>query len=119
MWRSLGQVILRYRIQLLCILLVLTALMGYWASQVRLSYEFARAIPADHPIYKMYKEFKKKYGDDGNLLVIGVRTDSFFQADFFNNYAALDRDLKTLSGVENIISIPSGINLVKVSETEK
>lgn len=119
MWRSIGQFILQYRKFWLAILFILTAGMGYWASQVRLSYEFARAIPADHPKYKMYKEFKKKYGDDGNLLVIGVQSGDFFKASFFNNYSALLRDLKSLDGVEDIISVPSSINLVKITESKK
>ena len=119
MWRSIGQFIVQFRIYLLSGLLALTVLMGYWASQVALSYEFARAIPADHPKYKLYKEFKKKYGDDGNLLVIGVKSADFFKEKFFNNYAALQRKLKTLDGVEDIISIPTSINLVKIHETEK
>ena len=119
MWRSIGQFIVQFRIYLLSGLLALTVLMGYWASQVALSYEFARAIPADHPKYKLYKEFKKKYGDDGNLLVIGVKSADFFKEKFFNTYAALQRKLKTLDGVEDIISIPTSINLVKIHETEK
>src|SRR6266498_4996443 len=112
MWRSLGEFILKYRLTLLLILLGLTGFMMYHASKVELSYEFARAIPTDHPKYKAYQEFRKKFGEDGNLLVIGVQTDKLFNGKIFNNYISLQRDLKKITGVEDIISIPLAVNLV-------
>jgi len=93
--------------------------MGYHAKQVQLSYEFSRAIPVDNPKYKTYQEFKKQFGEDGNLLVIGIQTDKFFSQDIFNSYATLQRNIKKIPGVEDIISIPSAVNLVKNPATEK
>jgi len=119
MWQSLGQSILKYRLFLLLILLGLTSFMVYHASRVELSYEFARAIPTDHPKYKDYQEFRKKFGEDGNLFVIGIRTNQFFAEKIFNNYILLQKELKKINGVEDIISVPSAINLVKDSVSEK
>jgi predicted RND superfamily exporter protein len=93
--------------------------MAYEGSKVELSYELSRAIPVDHPKYKAYEEFKKKFGEDGNLLVIGIQTDSFFEQNIFNAYATLYRNLKKLNGVEDVISVPSSINLVKMADEEK
>ncbi len=119
MWKSLGQFILRFRWPLLILIVVLTGFMGYHASKVELSYEFARAIPIDNPKYKAYQDFKKKFGEDGNLLVIGLQTPDLFSEKIFNEYSALQRTLKKANKVEDIISIPSAVNLVKVPETEK
>ena len=119
MWRKTGQFILAYRLPLLLILIVATALMGYWASKVELSYEFSRAIPVNHPANKTYQAFKQKYGQDGNLLVIGIQTPDLFKEKIFNDYANLHRQLKKVSGVIDVISIPSAVNLVKQQETEK
>ena len=93
--------------------------MGIHASRVQLSYDFARAIPIDNPKYKAYQEFRNKFGEDGNLMVIGIQTDELFQEKTFNAYADLQRILKKANGVDDIISIPSAINLVKIPETEK
>lgn len=119
MWKSLGQFILRFRWPLLILVIALTAFMGYQASKVELSYEFARAIPTDNPKYKAYQDFKSKFGEDGNLLVIGLQTPDLFNEKIFNAYCTLQRTLKKASKVEDIISIPSAVNLVKVPETEK
>ena len=93
--------------------------MAYHASKVELSYDFSRAIPVNNPKYKTYQEFRKKFGEDGNLLVIGIQTNKFFEAKTFNAYAALQRNLKKVTGVDDVIGVPTAINLIKVPETEK
>lgn len=119
MWRNLGSFILKFRLPLLVILLGLSALMAWWGSKVEMSYEFTKAIPTDNPKYRDYQEFRKKFGEDGNLLVIGIQTDKLFTEKIFNDYTTLVHQLKKSKGVEDIISIPAAINLVKNPETEK
>src|SRR4030095_1327128 len=89
MWTSLGKFILKYRLFLLLILVAITAFMVWHASKVELSYEFARAIPTSNPKYKEYQEFRKKFGEEGNLLVIGIQTDQLFAEKMFNEYSKL------------------------------
>lgn len=119
MWKLLGESVLRYRFVLLAFLLLITLFMGWHASQVKLSYDFAKAIPTDNPRFKEYLAFKQKFGEDGNLLVIGIQTDKLFTAPVFNDYAALHQQLKTIDGVVDIISIPAAVNLQKNWETQK
>jgi uncharacterized protein len=113
MWNSLARIILRYGYLWLIILLGATAFLGWQASKVKLSYEFSRAIPKDNPKYKEYEEFRKKFGDDGNLLVIGVQTKDLFSQNIFNDYVSLENGLTKVSGVVSIISVPSSVNLVR------
>jgi predicted RND superfamily exporter protein len=119
MWNHLGRFILKYRILLLILLMGATAFMAYKARELQLSYEFANAIPTDHPKYKAYQEFRKKFGEDGNLLVIGLQTEHFFEERIFNDYTQLVKDIKKVNGVEDVISIATAVNLIKDSATEK
>lgn len=119
MWQNIGRFVLKYRLPLLIVLAALTGFMAYHASKVQLSYDFSRAIPTNNPKYKIYQEFKKKFGEDGNLLVLGIQTDSFFTEKIFNDYAGLQRKLKQQYGVDDIVSIPAAVGLVKIAETEK
>jgi uncharacterized protein len=119
MWERIGRFILKYRLPLLLILAALTVFMTWRASKVELSYDFSRAIPVNNSKYKAYKEFLKKFGEDGNLLVLGIKTDKLFQEKIFNSYATLQQNLKKVAGVEDVIGVPTAINLVKVTETEK
>ncbi len=93
--------------------------MGYQASKLKLGYEFARAIPTDNPKYKDYLSFKAKFGEDGNVLVIGVNDDAFFSNGHFDAYGQMLQKIKAIQGVEGILSVPAAITLVKSGEGEK
>ena len=111
MWQSLAKFVIKNRIVLLTALILSTGIMGYYASKVKLSYEFSRAIPTDNPKYLEYVSFKQKFGDDGNLLVAGITTKDFFKLKTFQAYEALQNDIKKVKAVDNILSIPGAITL--------
>lgn len=117
MWHRIAAFIIKFRITLLVTLLAATCVMGYYASKVELSYEFTNAIPTDNPKYKDYQNFRKQFGEDGNMMVIGVQTDKFFNQDFFTDYTKLVKDLEKVKAVENVLSIPGAINLEKDTTT--
>jgi uncharacterized protein len=119
MWQQLGKWVIKYRLVLLVLLLAVSGAMGYLATQVKLSYEFSKAIPEDNPRYRDYQDFRKQFGDDGNLLVIGVQTDKLFTLPVFSAYASLQRQLKALPNVEDVLSVPTAVNLQKDIFTQK
>jgi len=113
MWHRIAAFIIKFRILLLILLLGATAVMGYFASKVELSYEFTNAVPTDNQKYIDYQAFRKQFGEDGNLMVLGVQTDKFFTNPFFNDYVALVKNIESVPSVENVLSVPTAINLVK------
>ena len=119
MWQALGKAVLKFRIPLIIALVLLTVFMGYHASKVQMSYDFSRAIPTDHPKYKAYLEFKKTFGEDGNLLTIGFTSDKFFEVDQFNALTGFQERLKKIKGVEDIISVNGAVTLKKNDSTSK
>ena len=119
MWKSLAKFVLKFRLPLLIILAALTGLMGYFASKVNISYEFAKAIPTDNPKYQQYLSFREKFGEDGNLLVIGIQTDKFFNLNTFNAFNKLTADLRQIPHVDDALSVSSAINLIKDTVTQK
>jgi predicted RND superfamily exporter protein len=119
MWGRIAVFVLKYRLTLLLFMAAGFIFAAFQASKVELSYEYTRAIPIDNPKYLAYQDFLKKFGGDGNLLVIGVQTDSLFTKDVFNDYLRLSRNLKKLTAVEQVLSIPDAIILNKNILTEK
>lgn len=111
MWYRLGQFIIKQRLALIFLLMVTTGIMTYYATQVKLSYEFTRAIPTDNPRYQEYQSFLKKFGGDGNMMVLGFDSKSFYSVDYFNELAALHQSLKEVNGVTGILSVPDAVNL--------
>src|ERR1019366_4341375 len=119
MWQRLAKFVLKNRLALLILLFLCTGLMAFYASKIKLSYEFSKAIPTDNPKYQEYLSFKKKFGDDGNLLVIGVQTYSFFELSKFNAFKILNNDLKKIPYVENVLSVVNTADLLKDTASQK
>src|SRR4051812_31997080 len=105
MWKKLAEWIIRNRLYLLIFLFSLTAVMGWFASKVQLSYDFAKAIPVDNPKYKEYLSFKEKFGEDGNLMTVGFIKEDLFTLSNFNALVKFQNDLKQTEGVEDVISL--------------
>lgn len=119
MWEKIARFVLKNKIVLLVLMAAATAFMGWHASKVQLSYEFSRAIPTDNPKYRSYQQFRKQFGEDGNMMVIGITTPELFSNKIFFDYKSVADELKSIKGVENVLSVPSAINLQKDSATER
>ena len=115
MWYRLGQNILKYKKTYLFFILLSTVVMGYFAAQIKLSYEYTKAIPSDNPKFIVYNEFVKKYGVDGTTVVVGFKTDHFYSKDFFNQVDALHKTIKQNSAVAEVMSIPTAYTITKDS----
>lgn len=119
MWYKLGQFILKNRVVLLIMLFLATGFMAWQASKVQLSYEFSKAMPSNNEKYQQYIAFKHQFGEDGNALVIGVQTKSFYDLQHFNQYKKMLFDIKKVKGAEGIMAVPLAINLIKNDSTQK
>lgn len=119
MWQRLAKLVLKNRLLLLICLLAATLVMAFFASKIKLSYEFTNAIPVDNPKYEDYLSFKKKFGDDGNVLVIGVQSNDFFLLKNFQAFQDLNNELKKVPYVENVFSIANAVNLLKDTASHK
>lgn len=113
MWTSIARFILRYRFILLLLIGLITLVMGYFSKNLEITNNFARSIPTDNPKYLEYINFKNKFGEDGNLLVIGVSSQKFFELPFFNAYRTLCDSLKKTEHVSDVLAVPTVINLIK------
>jgi predicted RND superfamily exporter protein len=119
MWYRLGQNILKYKKTYLFFILLSTVVMGYFAVQIKLSYEYTKAIPSDNPKFIVYNEFVKKYGVDGTTVVVGFKTDDFYTKAFFNQVDALHKTIKQNNAVAEVMSIPTAYTITKDSVDTK
>lgn len=113
MWNSLAQFILRFRAPILISITLLTALMGLFASKARMKYDLSSAIPIDNPKYIEHQAFKNMFGEDGTMLVAGFTPKNIFDSAFFHAFTSWQKEIKKIKGVENMLSIPTAINICK------
>ena len=118
MWKYAAGKILRNKLTFIGIVAAITAFMVYETCQIELSYDFARVLPDDDPAYVEYMSFKKKFGEDGNVMVIGLSSPNLFGAQLFNDWSRLNREIKSIRcetcGKSRASPIRRAINAVRV-----
>ncbi len=115
MWEKVANTILRNRLALIIFLVIATGLMLFKASQVQLAYDNPKFIPNDDPDYLAYNQFKKTFGDDGSIMVVGVKTPKLKELDFFNDWYDLTFKLDSTENINRVLSIANIIDLEKKS----
>jgi uncharacterized protein len=119
MWKFLANKILRNKLAFIVILLGLTAFMAYKASQIQLSYEFAKVLPANDPAYIEYEKFRKLFGEDGSVMVIGLKDDHFFTKDKFNDWHRLANSIKSIDGIQEVLGIANLYSIFRNDSLQK
>jgi len=113
MWIKVSRIILRNKILLLTVLAAITIFFGYHARNVEMSYEYANLLPKKDKAFKDYQKFVEVFGEEGNLIIVGVQDSNFFQLDNFKSWRNLCADLSEIEGVENLLSVSNAYNLKK------
>lgn len=116
MWIRLARFIIRYRLPLMILLALITAFMVYQGQGLKLSYEYARAVPDTDPEMIFYQQFKQQFGEDANLMAIGVSDSSLYQVDNFRRFKYLNDEIAKLPGVKYVLGMPNMQKLVKDTE---
>jgi uncharacterized protein len=105
MWKKLAQFILANRICLLVLLLASTVFMAWQASKVRLSFNAGKVLPLTDSAYIDYNTFKKTFGEDGSVMVVGIQSDSLFSPGLFNDWLKLSTEVQKIEGIKQVLSI--------------
>lgn len=119
MWIRVSRVILRNKIVLLTLLALITAFFAYHAPKVEMSYEYASMLPKKDPAFKDYQEFVKIFGEEGNLIIIGIQDSNFFDFERFKKWRQLCNELSAVDGVENLLSVTNAYNLKKNTDKKQ
>jgi predicted RND superfamily exporter protein len=119
MWNNFSRFILSNRISILVFFIVLTAFMGYKASFVKLSYTGSKILPMTDSAFIKYNDFKSRFGEDGNMMVLGLSSRELLKKEQFNDWQQLGNELGKLEGIKNILSIGSLYNLSKDTSRQR
>jgi len=106
MWNRLAEGIIRYRLPLSILIALITIFMGYHAAKVEMSYEFARTVPPDDPDMLYHDQFKAQFGEDANLIAVGLKDSAIYQLQNFLAFRELTREIKKITGVTEVLSLP-------------
>jgi len=119
MWTGVARFILRNRILLIVVISLFTGFMAYMGRNVKMSYEYARLLPEDDINFVNHQKFKKLFGEEANIFVVGFQDSSFFEVKKFNDLLQLTRDVKKINGVKQAISVAQLVYFAKNTKEKK
>ncbi|MDT8394279.1 MAG: MMPL family transporter [Bacteroidales bacterium] len=119
MWIYLVRLILRNRLTNLIIIGLITIFMAWQATQVKMSYEFARMLPESDSTSIAYEAFKDLFGQDGSVMFIGLEDERIYELQEFNDWYDLSWEIRAIDGVEEVLSIGKIYNLHKNDSSGK
>lgn len=105
MWSAVIRSILSYRLFWLSFLIILTAVMAYvGATRLQLSYQVARVLPLSDTTQQQYEQFKKRFGADGTLMVIGWQDKRWYDLPVYQGWYDMTEQVRKLPGVKDVLS---------------
>ncbi|HAH54018.1 MAG TPA: transporter [Flavobacterium sp.] len=118
-WELFARVVLRNRILMLSIIVAITVLLAMQWKNIHFTQTEANMLPDDNIVNIEYKAFLNKFGEEGNLVVIGVKDSAFFTPKAYAAWGKLMNSLKEDKAVDLVISINDLKKLQKNESLEK
>jgi predicted RND superfamily exporter protein len=118
-WETLARLILRNKIAILITVVLYTIFFSLQWKHMRFTYTEANLLPDDHEVNLVYNNFLNIFGEEGNLVVLGVKDSTLFTVDKLNAWNQLSEDFKAFDEVETVVSIKDLQKLVKNTKEEK
>jgi len=106
MWNKIAQFVIQNRLMLIIAIGVITIFMGFEASRVQMSYDFARTVPPNDPDMIYLEKFKKQFGEDGNIVAVGMKDSSVYKIENFKKLLKFTKAIKAIPGVNEIVALP-------------
>jgi len=119
MWIRIASFILRNRLPILIVLALATAFMGFQSRKIEMSYEYAPLLPKNDPANLEYEKFVEEFGNEGNLIVLGVQDSLFFDILHFKQWQKLSQALEKINGITSVFSVSDAYNLKRNPEVKK
>ncbi|MFV8324515.1 efflux RND transporter permease subunit [Flavobacterium sp. ZS1P14] len=118
-WESIARIVLKNRIVILGVILALTVFLALQWKNLGMTYTEANLLPKKHIVNQQYQDFLDKFGEEGNLIVIGFKDNAFFTPKAFAAWNELMTGLKNSKEVELVVSLNDLKKLEKNEAAEK
>ena len=104
-WDAVSNLILRNRLIIITLLIIATSFFVSQWQYIKFSNTEANLLPDNHEVNLQYLDFTDKFGEEGNLIVIGVKDSLLFTAKNLNAWNKLSKVLKDTNFIESVIAI--------------
>jgi len=119
LWEFIARIILNNRILIIISLILATYFFSTHWHKIRFTYTEANLLPDTHEENLKYNSFTSKFGEEGNLIVIGVKDTLLFTLENLNAWNKLSNSFKDLPQVETVIGFGDLQKLIKDKNTRQ
>ncbi len=116
-WSAVARFILRNRIFLLIVIVAITVIMAMQWKHMRFTYTEANLLPDEHEVNLEYNAFLDKFGEEGNLIILGIKDSSVFTPSNFIAWNLISKKISDFNEVEFTLSIGNLQKLEKRKDT--
>jgi predicted RND superfamily exporter protein len=93
--------------------------MAWKASDVKLSFTGSKILPLTDSAFIKYNNFKSQFGEDGNMMVLGISSPDLLKKEQFNEWKALAADIQKVEGIKQVLSIGNLYDLQKDTTNQR
>ena len=119
MWNNFSKFILSNRIAILVVFFLFTVFMAWKASYVKLSFMGSKILPLTDSAFIKYNNFKSQFGEDGNMMVLGVSSPYLLKKEQFNEWKTLAAEIQKIEGIKQVLSIGNLYDLQKDTSNQR
>lgn len=99
---------IKHRKPILLLYIILLGWSIYFCSTLKVHYLFENFFPKEDPVYLNYIQFRNSFDIDDRVISVALQGEKgIFNADFIEKTAAIESEIKEISGVEKTISLNS------------
>ncbi|WP_299057856.1 MMPL family transporter [uncultured Polaribacter sp.] len=104
-WTKIAGLILRNRYLVLLCIAIITGLLATQMKYMKFSYTEANLLPEDHEANLQYNQFLEIFGEEGNLVILGIKDATVFTPKKFNAWNNLVQKFDSLEEIDFTLSI--------------
>ncbi|MDC1313078.1 efflux RND transporter permease subunit [Flavobacteriaceae bacterium] len=116
-WSTTARFILRNRVLILVAIACITIFLGMQWKHMRFTYTEANMLPDDHQVNTAYNTFLDTFGEEGNLIIYGVKDSLLFTPSNFKAWNTLSKKLGQAPEVDLTLSVGDLQKLKKRKDT--
>jgi len=117
-WNGVARLILRNRLFILFLVAGFTVFLGTQWKYMRFTYTEANLLPDDHEVNLEYNKFLDQFGEEGNLVVFGIKDSTLFTPEILNKWNALSDTINSYDAVALSVSLKD-LKLLEKEEDPK
>ncbi|MBP93878.1 MAG: transporter [Flavobacteriaceae bacterium] len=118
-WDVVARLILRNKIGILISIIAVTIFFSLQWKNMRFTYTEANLLPDDHEVNLVYQNFLDIFGEEGNLIVLGIKDSTLFTVENINAWNTLSDSFKAYDAVDAVVALKDLQKLVKDDVNER